>query len=157
MTFLLRPNFSSDSTAEQPSQGLGQTFHCQSALRFTIVILWGYYSSHNYWHIPLFHRPQVVPNFLISNLFRLSGFGFRLFRLSEGMLWFVWCFPTYIPFLDNSKILDFMSICFWKIKILSFGGQNRKISKIRDSQIVALSILRLLALTDCVLLHTCTF
>ena len=48
----------------------------------------------------------------------------------------------YAGFLDNLKISNFIGNYIWKIKILNFGGQNRKMSKIQDSQLVARSILR---------------
>ena len=35
-------------------------------------------------------------------------------------------FITVIPFLDYSKILDFIGVYFWKNKTLSFGGKNKK-------------------------------
>ena len=63
----------------------------------------------------------------------------------------------YSGFLDNLKISDFIGNYFWKIEILNFGGQNRKISKIRDSHFVERSILRRLAFFDCVLLQNWTF
>ena len=64
----------------------------------------------------------------------------------------MYVYNIYCVFLDNSKIVVFISIYFWKAEILSFRGQKRTISKIRDSQIVGRSILRLLAFTGCVLL-----
>ena len=60
-------------------------------------------------------------------------------------------------FFDNLKISAFIGNYFWKIEILNFGGQNRKISKIRDSHFVERSILRRLAFFDCVLLQNWTF
>ena len=51
----------------------------------------------------------------------------------------------YFGFSDDLKISDFIGNYFWKTEILNFGGQNRKISKIRDSHFVERSILRLLA------------
>ena len=43
--------------------------------------------------------------------------------------WYVWCLYVVLKHIFrfcNSNILDFISIYFWKIKILSFGGQNWK-------------------------------
>ena len=57
----------------------------------------------------------------------------------------------YSAFFGWLKKFDFISSYFWKIDILNFWDQNRKISKIRDSHFVELSILRRLAFFDCVL------
>ena len=79
------------------------------------------------------------------------------------LLWNLLCvlsvcrFTTHIPFFG-------ISVKFWILKALIFEksqfwiwGVNRRISKIRDIQIVAHSISRLLAFTGCVLLQTCKF
>ena len=59
-------------------------------------------------------------------------------------------------FSDNTKILDFIGLFLWKIKILSFWV-SLKISKFEDSHFVERLILRLLTFLDCVLLQNCTF
>ena len=59
----------------------------------------------------------------------------------------------YSSFLDNLKISDFIGNCFWKIKILNFGGHNGKISQIRDSHFVERSILHRVAFFNCILLQ----
>ena len=58
----------------------------------------------------------------------------------------------YLGFVDNLTILDFIDNNFWKIEILNFVGQNRKISKIRYSHFIERLTLRRLAFFDCVLL-----
>ena len=45
----------------------------------------------------------------------------------------------YSGVLDSSKILSLIRIYFLEIEILSFGDQNRKTSKIRDSHFVFLA------------------
>ena len=50
-------------------------------------------------------------------------------------------------FLDNLKIWNFAGNCFWGIKILNFGDQDKN-SKDRDSHFVERSILRPLHVTS---------
>ena len=75
-------------------------------------------------------------------------------------IWYVCCFNVALQhifwFLDNSKILVFINISF-KNPNFEFWESKSKTPKIRDRQIIARSILRLFAFTDCVLLQTFTF
>ena len=66
-------------------------------------------------------------------------------NIDTAWIFFPCCFYMSQFLLGESfKILDFIGICFWKIKILIFGDQNNKISKIWNRRFVECFILRLL-------------
>ena len=83
---------------------------------------------------------------------QIQRYGFEI--LHAWCLYESW---SHTFFFDNLKVSDFIGNYSSKVEILSFGGQNLKISKIRDNHFVERSILHRLAFFDRVLLQNWTF